>query len=307
MGKVLVFNDTTRYQHYGCDLVMRSLHRQLRRRGHPSVSVHWVGTGVGKRFDAIVAQHPDADAIVVNGEGVIHHDRKHALELAQLAGRAKDVGLPAHLINAALFENSRALYESLSLYRSVYVRDGESQAAAKANGIDAGRVPDLSFDAVAELAPRPGRRSGVLVTDHVDAAPSDQLHGIALAQEGRWRPMRRASPIRYGWMRMLGARRFLHDVNRSRWVLTGRFHAVTLCIATRTPFLALSSNTRKIEALLLDVFGNTDRVLPQVPDTEDLRRRSASIAFTPQELESIDAYLKDGALSTRAMFDRLLQ
>lgn len=306
MGKVLVFNDTTRYQHYGCDLVMSSLHRNLRQRGHRSLSVHRVSTSVSKRFDQIVRAHPDADAIVVNGEGVIHHDRKHALELAQLAGRAQDAGLPAHLINAALFENSPALYRELSRYRSVFVRDGESRAAALAHGIEAREVPDLSFDAVAHLALAPASRSGLIVTDSVDPAPSDRLRELARVLEGRWRPMMRNPTIPVSWMRELGARRFVHDVMRSEWALSGRFHAITLCIVTRTPFLAISSNTRKIEALLLDVFGNTDRLLSAIPGPEELRARRASMAFTTQEFDAIEAYVLGGAERTRAMFDQLL-
>ncbi|MCC2659177.1 MAG: hypothetical protein K0Q76_4285 [Panacagrimonas sp.] len=306
MAKILVFNDTTRYRHYGCDLVMNSLHRNLRERGHRSQSVHWVGTGVSKRFDAIVRAHRDADAIVVNGEGVIHHDRKHALELANLAGRAKDAGLPAHLVNAALFENSPALYRALSRYDSVFVRDGESRAAARSHGIEAHEVPDLSFDAVAHLGLAPVPRSGLLVTDHVDPGATRRLREVAQTLGGRWRPLMRGPVIPHAWVRLLGARRFLRDVARSEWVLSGRFHAVTLCIATRTPFLAISSNTRKIEALLLDVFGNADRLLPAIPDAEALRARRATIPFTPQEHEALDAYLRTGTVRTRAMFDRLL-
>lgn len=307
MAKILVFNDTTRYQHYGCDLVMCSVHDNLRRRGHRPRSVHWVGTAVGKRFDAIMRRHPDADAIVVNGEGVIHHDRKHALELARLAGRAQDVGVPAHLINAALFENSPALYQSLSQYASVHVRDGESRAAALAHGIVAGQVPDLSFDCIGRLlAPAAASRAGMLVTDSVDPAHSDRLRDLARATHGRWRPMRRGVGLPFSWMRMWGARRFLRDVAGSEWVLTGRFHAVTICIATHTPFLAIGSNTRKIEALLLDVFGNTDRMLPAVPAADDLPTRRAAIPFTQQERDAIEAYLTQGAARTRAMFDQLL-
>lgn len=306
MHKVLVFNDTSRYQHYGCDLVMRSIHDNLRRRGHRPVSVHWVGTSVSKRFDAIVREHANADAIVVNGEGVIHHDRKHAWELARLAGRARDAGLPAHLINAALFDNSPALYQALSDYRSVHVRDGESRAAAVAHGIEAREVPDLSFDSVARLAPAPASRSGVLVTDSVDPLHTNLLRETARAAGARWHPMRRGLELPFSWMRMMGARRFLKEVTRANWVLTGRFHAVTLCIATRTPFLATHSNTRKIEALLNDVFGNTDRLLPTIPGEKELLARGTSIPFTRHEHEAIEAYLQAGAHQTQTMFDRLL-
>lgn len=305
MSKLLIFNDTSRYQHYGCDLVMRSIFSNLRRRGHQPVSVHKVGTSAGKRFDAILRRHPDAQAIIVNGEGVIHHDRKHALGLAALAGRARQAGLPAYLINAALFDNSAALYRDLSRYDAVYVRDGESQAAALAHGIPAERVPDLSFDGVAAMSPRATTRSGVLITDSVHDAQSGQLAALARETDFLWHPMRRRVALPFAWMREAGAHRFVRRLRASEWVLTGRFHAVTFCIATGTPFLAMSSNTRKVEALLLDVFGNLRRLIPAVPSADALAAHAAHIAFDAEERAALDAYLRAGRITTAALFDRL--
>jgi hypothetical protein len=307
MRKVLLFNDTSRYQHYGCDLVMHSIVTRLRQRGLTPVSVHRVGTSVEKRFDAIMQQHPDAAAIVVNGEGVIHHDRKHALGLAALAGRAQALGVPAHLINAALFENSEALYRDLARYRSVYVRDSESRAAAQAHGIDATLVPDLSFDGIALLGLGDAPRSGVLVTDSVHPESTGKLMALAQRLHAPFVPMRRSVALPFAWMRMAGARRFVRRVRAAESVLTGRFHSVTVCLATRTPFLACGSNTRKIEAILKDALGDERRMLTQPWSEADVLPRLERIAFDAAESASIDTYLARGADATRAMFDRLAQ
>ena len=304
LSKVLLFNDTSRYQHYGCDLVMHSIFTNLRRRGLRPVSVHKVGTSAEKHFDAILRRHRDAKAIIVNGEGVIHHDRKHALGLAALGGRAADAGLPAYLINAALFENSPALYQRLKQYRAVWVRDGESLQAAQSHGIEAELVPDLSFEAVAALPLRARPRRGGLVTDSVHPELTADLERLARETGSRWQPMRRRIGLPAG-LRLLGARRFVRRVSSAEWVLTGRFHAVTICLATGTPFLAFPSNTRKVEALLNDVFGSQRRMSASGSPDDAAPPGSDVTAFDEAESRALEAYLRRGRAATTAMYDRL--
>lgn len=306
MQKILIFNDTSRYQHFGCDLVMSSIFHNLRARGLHPISVHRVGTSAERHFDATMRRHPDAKAIVVNGEGVIHHDRKHALGLASLARRAAGYQMPAHLINAALFSNSDTLYRDLAQYTSVHVRDSESQAEAKAHDIDATLVPDLSFESIARLQLAKPSRNGVLITDSVHDEMTVELRRLAREDRADWRPMCRRIAIPCTPLREAGARRFVRKVARSECVLTGRFHAATISIATGTPFLALSSNTRKIEALLHDVFGNERRLLAN-PIEARTRLRSGQVEFDPAEKMAISQYLELGLTRTRAMFDRLAQ
>lgn len=51
----------------------------------------------------------------------------------------------------------------------------------------------------------------------------------------------------------LSGHRFIQTLVSSEGVITGRFHCVTLCIVTGTPFFAVPSNTHKIESLLEEV------------------------------------------------------
>lgn len=308
MAKILLFNDTSRYQHYGCDLVMFSIVANLEHRGHAPVSVHRVGTSVNKRFDEIMRRHPDAAAIVVNGEGVIHHDRKHALQLAGIARKAARFGIPCYLINAALFDNSASTYEQIAEYKAVYVRDGESCAAARAHGIDATLVADLSFDGIALLGGRERVRRGAVITDSVHDDVTAQLQSLARRTGSRWQSMRRPVALPFAWMRLIGARRFVSRVRSAEVVFTGRFHTVTACIATRTPFFALPSNTRKTEALLKDVFGDALRMLPEAPSALIASESPIGrIAFDEAESVAIRAYLERAKAATSAMFDRLVK
>lgn len=54
---------------------------------------------------------------------------------------------------------------------------------------------------------------------------------------------------------------FIEKIQSKSFVLTGRFHTITLCVKTETPFVALESNTPKISALLTDIFGSDERII----------------------------------------------
>ena len=86
-------------------------------------------------------------------------------------------------------------------------------------------------------------------------------------------------------------------------VVTGRFHTACMALLTKTPFLALNSNSWKIEALLKDVGLNLKRRNGNIQDfgTQNLLLKK----FTAHEIENIDHNLKKWRLSVQNMFDEL--
>jgi hypothetical protein len=68
-----------------------------------------------------------------------------------------------------------------------------------------------------------------------------QLGAILRARHGLWR----ASSRRTG--------DFLASLAGSGFVVSGRFHACTMALLTRTPFAGIASNTPKIQSLVEDV------------------------------------------------------
>ena len=104
LRRVAVFNDTRTAGHYGCEIVMQQLVSGLRARRVEPVWFHPVRSDWRERPDAI-PRKPEIDAIVVNGEGSIHHSatRPRAVYLSQLAAFAQDtLGVPAYLVNAGI-------------------------------------------------------------------------------------------------------------------------------------------------------------------------------------------------------------
>jgi hypothetical protein len=94
---------------------------------------------------------------------------------------------------------------------------------------------------------------------------------------------------------------FLRRIRASEGVITGRFHMVTLCLATRTPFFALPSNTFKIEGLLRDL-GMEHRLCGSYG--EALSRRGG-MGYSKEELSAIDRYLGEARSKADRMFQEI--
>lgn len=100
---------------------------------------------------------------------------------------------------------------------------------------------------------------------------------------------------------------FLSTLNAAEGVVTGRFHMVTLCMITGTPFLALGSNTHKIEGLLkqaglsgrlCDSYAEGISRLPQLPYSEAERANlqeflAGSLAAARQMFAGIAGLARD--------------
>ncbi|WP_417791583.1 polysaccharide pyruvyl transferase family protein [Stutzerimonas xanthomarina] len=91
---------------------------------------------------------------------------------------------------------------------------------------------------------------------------------------------------------------FLQTLSGAEGVITGRFHCVTLCMVTRTPFLALSSNTFKIEGLLAEA-GLINRLCASYE--EGVARRT-DMSFSSTELDALEVFLVSARRRAREMF-----
>ena len=87
------------------------------------------------------------------------------------------------------------------------------------------------------------------------------------------------------------SKEFVRLMKESNFVLTGRYHAVTLCIENEIPFYAIGSNTSKIEYLLEDVFGSSERVTHI--DSIDRAQMEDFYSYTENELAQIRAFTKN--------------
>ena len=310
-ANVAVFNDTRPAGHYGCDLVMHELIRLLKQpdragRAMQPIWFHPVGEDWRSKRDEIAGLHNLA-AVIVNGEGSIHHSatRPRAVYLPEVASLARDtLNVPSFLINCTVQDIHEPVAEHLRQFAHIYVRESASQRELAQWGLQSTLVPDLTVQAELPIAPQ---RQGVCGTDSVlvDAARAIR----SLCQNRKW-PFRSmlwkhkspdALPAPAGSVE--GMHEFASFLSSHQLVITGRFHAVTYCLATRTPFVALESNTAKISSLLRDVFGSADRVLQAIDaDSFDSDQYSH---WSDAEARALDAYLASARQSTAEMFSAI--
>ena len=98
--------------------------------------------------------------------------------------------------------------------------------------------------------------------------------------------------------------KFLRELVACQLFLTGRYHGVCLALLTRTPFVAVSSNTFKIEGMLRDI-GLQGRVFEKVTALENFLANPQP--FTNEEISRIDKYLLHAKDMTDKMFTRIGQ
>lgn len=276
----IIINDTRVDRHHGCTRVMDALEFLLAKHGCHVVARVPAHTSWEMHPD--VAAHADmARLIVVNGEGTIHHDRPAGKRLLCVGPWARQRGIPAVLLNAGWEANGQEAVDSLSEFSLVAVRDHGSASEIRRLGGDCRVVPDLSL--YLPWASDDSRRSGMAFTDNVDREATLRLDAARRAMGASWLPIQQSARgiaervafvrngvaradlrkphLAWGMIRvrsLLSAARlaspgqFLQELSRLQLLVTGRFHACTLAMLARTPFVSLPSNTGKIQALVQD-------------------------------------------------------
>lgn len=276
--RVAVFNDTqTDTGHYGCELVMRQLFTRLSETGS-EVVFSFPYNRDWRENRELLPSKGKIDLLLVNGEGSLHGapQRKRPVSLIELGALARDFyEIPSVLVNATLFNNHNEFYSSMQMFDEVWTRDEASASTARAKGIQARYCPDLTFSK--KLGSGVVPRKDVGVTDSVDRQTDWDLRSFSnklglefsamdedpsrLKIADLWhfgRVKRFVSALKrdltFGAsLRSNSVDSFLDWVQSKECVVTGRYHTVTICILTSTPFVYLESNTPKIDWLCADV------------------------------------------------------
>lgn len=319
--RVAVINDTRSTHHFGCMLVMENLMRLLSDQDVDvvwtwPVSVDW------RRHKRRILSMPAVDAIIINGEGTIHHNdsRRFSQALIDMVDFAADtLKVPCYLLNATLHKNTAAAYQSLGRARAIYVRDrGSLKELQEFGGLTGAYVPDLTF---ASNVSHSGDRSEcdrTLVIDSavkedsrfLEAYASDNgfdFRSMVVARPSNARFLRSPRPWVRNVIKWLKSDRklatdagsYIRYLQGYGMVITGRYHTVTMCLKNRIPFVALESNTPKVRYLLTDVLGEAGRSLTastvQSGIPESLRR------FSKKELQAISIFTAEAEVAIQAM------
>lgn len=330
--RALVLGDTSASAHHGCEMVMTNLIHGLSRIGVDVIAQH---SGKGWAQDSrIVSAMESVDLLVINGEGTMHHDRPQGYEFVDAAEHIHRRGKPSYLVNCTWQANSETLAKRAAVFRRIHVRESNSAEELGRSGIQSSITPDLTF--ATDWGNPEGARRGWVVTDSTITSITRQLFRLSqslgattylpviasddslMSHDRRYK--RR---LQRGWGKLLwstagmvtsyislshavpNAREFLQRISQCQGMLTGRFHAVCFAILTGTPFLAVRSNSTKIESLLRDVGLSDQRVIELGIGTEAIRNRLNSCQYSLVEEQSRQSFVARARQQIRQMFDSI--
>ena len=324
--KVVVLNDTSGRQHHGCARVMRVLRDGLEGAGLRITATSPARHDWAKDFN-FQAHLAQADLIVINGEGTLHHARPAGEALLRVVDELAARGTPIALVNALYQDNPPEWGGFLGRFSMIAARDTRSQnaLAAVAPNVPLRVMPDLSL-----CAPGPNfglLRDKIVFGDSVKLAQRRALlkaaarcgADVVLPMKTRdglpWRFGPTRAALYAGYSGHLGRAAFrvrlarneadyLNQISRAKLHVTGRFHSVCLSLITGTPFLALGSNSWKIEALLQEAGLDADRLV-SMSQLAGLRAGDMDRPFSTQETQNIAAFLQKAADDGAQLFSDL--
>ncbi len=272
--KVAIYNDTS-YYHAGCKAVMSYLRQTLEHEGHEIVASARRMTLDDPNFKEFCTGH--FDAVVLNGEGSLHHDRPGAILLTDAISILLDKGKKVYVVNA-LWQEMASIDPSLvERLEGVQVREGLS--ADEFENQFGQRPPvylDFSFFSdVTTTPPAIDFRDGVARTDFL----WPDYNNFVSPTMG---PLARFQDLP---MHHLGWDECVASLKTARLLVTGRHHAVLAALKSRTPFVALSGNSHKIEGVMRDA------------------AFSVPVATTPIELQSLIERALSGEFDWEPLFD----
>lgn len=329
--KMLLLNDTDEDgTHFGCMRVMRTIRSSLAERGAKNLPSLKVGTNWRDNPEAMRLIDA-ASVVVINGEGTLHHGKRKGRWLLDAGARVKDRGGRVALINALWQENPPEWAAIAGRFDFLSCRDSQSAAAlATQSGRPVSWCGDLStytpwhFQAAAP-------RLGISVSCSVHREVTEKLAQLAARLGGDYMPL--TSQIKTVSPQLTGLKRlwrqiyaknytrsflkkfpetklvnsdldYMAEISKHELLVTGRFHAVCLAIVTGTPFVAVSSNSWKIEALLKDIGIDSSRVIPlESLSPEVIKKRDWS--FSVEEQRAMANRLVEWRLAGSALFDRV--
>lgn len=326
--RAVLLNDTSFVAHHGSRQVVATIRSSLARRGIKIVAstpagAHW------ERNQAFIDGLTTADLVVINGEGTLHDGAPAGERLLRIAQHPLRSKRPIALINALWQDNPKAWHTLLKKVDLIVVRDGRSKRELARDGIGADLCPDLSFyhdwgnhrrdrndgdrivfgdsvyrDVSKALFTTYQNHRGPRAYLPIRARQRHELHRTLTMTE-------HVDNLRHhlrAWMQSLrdcnqlmarDAKEYVAHLARGSMHVTGRYHAVCLSIAIGMPFVAVASNSNKIEALIDDIGLDARRIAKSVDDALD----SCVGAFSNDEKASVEQWLALARKRADEVFD----
>lgn len=292
--KIAYFNCTGVTPHIGCLAVTDSHLRALVSRGYDIVDIFYphqiAGFWKGAREESLKQNMAspllfileEVDAIVINGEGTLHHNR--GLGLLAIAEAAKKIKKPVYLLNTVMQEID-GFDDVLKSLDDITVRESASGEELDRKNIAHRVVLDSLLDAAFSDIPDTDFKNGIIVTDWHDHRDDDVGEALIkfIKQDAPDAHFMSLDHYKYfsNWKHTVA------NFKTARLVVTGRYHAVYMAGMAGTPFVAMPSNTHKIEGL----FRSAGIKLPICENYQELPAKIREAESNPSMFADFKAFL----------------
>ena len=326
----IILGDMRDLHHHGCEAVTQALIAGLVQQGF-EISLVIPGLMWEQYRDSCL----NADLVVINGEGALHHSRPSVNMVLCLAELRKNLCRPTALVNTSWFENSPDLTQRLTAFDIVTVRESRSRNEISEHAPVPMLVPDMAILYAMDQSITVEQSQQSMISDSTTSSLTKKLRKLALLRYWEYlpvlaRPLKARSgkksikiyrmtkvALSLGFLApwLLSPRYHAHAIGEvetlsylkrlalCNGVVTGRFHTVCFAIALGIPFLAISSNTPKIEALLESVSLDAGT---RMVDASHLFQIKKIPPFSEDELDALDKF-KAQAILARSTFFTLLR
>ncbi len=231
--KVYIANDTSWF-HCGSYAAMCVLRDGILAAGHEIIGTNKVGTQF--LYNKL---YRNADTVVINGEGTMHHESKGKRFLMEVIRRSIEDGKNVYLYNTVWQDNKTSWDNILKKIKWISVREVSSyNELKKKHGIKrCGMALDLSYFC-------PIDDEDEIYDFENEVVAGDFFYGNEVeAFKGSFDAMYNLNLFHHTWSTVV------NSLKTASCYVTGRHHGVYAACKARTPFAAYRSNTHKVTGL----------------------------------------------------------
>jgi hypothetical protein len=332
--KIVILNDTSYESHLGCEVVIENIKKLALKNGMEVIDTNPVNVN-WRESQTFLENIAKCDLVLVNGEGTLHHAQLRAKELITIAKYVKDnTGVPVVLINATYQDNGDEIANYTKYFDLVYVREALSKKELEKHSIQSKVVPDMTFYSKFDLSEKIVS-DDLGVSDSVYMDLSEELFELCVEKNYKYFPPLTSPKIRLNSFRNIARylkhgvfvsikfllyklgfkfshqtvraffyansyKDYIQEMSRLNFLIAGRYHSLCFALKTLTPFVAIKSNSHKIEGILQDV-GIEEKRITKIEDLNSLHMEE----FFEDEVDKILTYVNNAPFQIEEMFEEI--
>ena len=276
---ILLVNDTSLTCHHGCSLLMQSIYDFFKKNNLNIKDKIFLEQNTLDFINSINS----FDLILVNGEGIIHGkknaDQRKVDEILKFIKIIKlEYDIPVVIFNSTISSLKNKQIKILRLVDKIYVREKYSFNYLKRKNISASILPDLLSLLIID-----GKKinKNIIVTDSSITKVTQKLLNYSFEKKYDYIPILYNNYLRYLryfifkfilkikinflvdlylYLKNLHLQKFINQILKSKFIITGRFHGIFICLALMKPFYTFKSDTYKIRGLM-EMIGISNRII----------------------------------------------